>query len=152
MKFEIDVLIVFAEKDNESVKTELGWVSQFKKFLELMLSQVLGEKPKILLKSEYDNMTSPKLDNVGTLVTILSKHFIESGGCLDHVESFNKASGTTSKGRQRLFKVFRTPLNAQEQPPRLRDLLGYDMYQLDPDSGEIREYTDYFSTEAERQY
>jgi hypothetical protein len=26
------------------------------------------------------------------------------------------------------------------------------MYQLDPDSGEIREYTDYFSTEAERQY
>ncbi len=26
------------------------------------------------------------------------------------------------------------------------------MYQLDPDSGEIREYPDYFSNEAERQY
>ena len=152
MKFDIDVLIVFADKDNESVKTELGWVSQFKKFLELMLSQVLGEKPNILLKSEYDNMTSPKLDNVGALVTILSKHFIQSGAALDHVESFYKVSGSATKGHQRVFKVFRTPLSSHEQPPRLRDLLGYDMYQLDPDSGEIREYTDYFSTEAERQY
>ena len=43
-------------------------------------------------------------------------------------------------------------LLAAEQPRLLRDLLGYDMYQLDPDSGEIREYTDYFSSEAERQY
>jgi len=39
-----------------------------------------------------------------------------------------------------------------DQPPRLRSLIGYDMYQLDPDSGQTTEYTDYFSTEAERQY
>ena len=44
MAFDIDVLIVFAEKDNAANKNELGWVSQFKKFLELMLNQVLGEK------------------------------------------------------------------------------------------------------------
>jgi hypothetical protein len=152
MKFDIDVLIVFADKDNDAGKAELGWVSQFKKFLELMLNQVLGEKPKVLLKSEYDNMTAPSLDNVGTLVTILSKDFSESGRCLDHVEAFYKSVAGSSKNRNRVFKVFRTPLSPQEQPPRLRDLIGYDMYQLDPDSGEIREYTDYFSTEAERQY
>jgi hypothetical protein len=151
MKEEIDVLIVFADKDNETGKTAIGWVSQFKKFLELMLNQVLGEKPNILLKSEYDNMTAPTLSNVSTLVTILSKDFIQSGGCLDHLEAFYKAT-SSDKSRNRVFKVFRTPLTPQEQPPRLRDLIGYDMYQLDPDSGEIREYTDYFSTEAERQY
>jgi hypothetical protein len=152
MVFDIDVLIVFAEKDNDANKNELGWVSQFKKFLELMLNQVLGEKSKILLKAEYDSITSPKLDNVGVLVTILSKDFIQSGQCLDHVESFHKAVQSQQKNGNRVFKVFRTPLSLQEQPPRLRDLLGYDMYQLDPDSGEIREYTDYFSSEAERQY
>jgi hypothetical protein len=152
MKADIDVLIVFADKDNETGKTTIGWVSQFKKFLELMLNQVLGEKPNILLKSEYDNMTAPNLNNVSTLVTILSKDFIQSGGCLDHLEAFYKATSSTDKNRHRAFKVFRTPLTPQEQPPRLRDLIGYDMYQLDPDSGEIREYTDYFSTEAERQY
>jgi hypothetical protein len=153
MAFEIDVLIVYADRDNETnTKNEPGWVSQFKKFLELMLTQVLGEKPAILVKAEYDNMTSPKLDNVATLVTILSKDFIESGRCLDHVESFYKAVESSAKSRHRLFKVFKTPLSVMEQPPRLRELIGYEMYQLDPDSGEIREYTDYFSTEAERQY
>jgi hypothetical protein len=151
MRSDIDVLIVFADKDNETGKIG-SWVSQFKKFLELMLNQVLGEKPNILLKSEYDNMTAPDLTNVGTLVTVLSKEFIHSGGCLDHLEAFYKATASSTKNRNRVFKVFRTPLSANEQPPRLRDLLGYDMYQLDPDSGEIREYTDYFSTEAERQY
>lgn len=92
MVFDIDVLIVCAEKDNEAIKNELGWVSQFKKFLELMLNQVLGEKSKILLKAEFDTLTSPKLDNVGVLVSILSKDFIASGTCLDHVESLDRKS------------------------------------------------------------
>src|SRR5687768_6483769 len=147
MVFDIDVLIVFAEKDNEANKNELGWVSQFKKFLELMLNQVLGEKSKIMLKAEFDSMTSPKLDNVGVLVPILSDEFIQSGKCLDHLESFIKSAEASRKQRNRIFKVFKAPLTANEQPPRVRELIGYDMYQLDSDTGEIREYTDYFSTE-----
>ena len=50
MAFDIDVLITFAEKDNEASGKDSGWVTQFKKFLELMLYQVLGEKPNIVLK------------------------------------------------------------------------------------------------------
>ena len=153
MVFDIDVLIAFADGDNQSnKKDDLGWVSQFRKFLGLMLNQVLGENAKIMLKAEYDNMVSPKMDNVGILVTILSREFIQSGKCLDHVETFYRAVESNSRDRNRVFKVFKSPLSSQEQPPRLRELLGYDMYQLDPDSGEIREYTDYFSNEAERQY
>ena len=153
MVFEIDVLIAFADHDNKAnVKNEPGWVSQFKKFLELMLTQVLGKKPNVLMKADYDNLVSPKLNNVGVFVAILSKDFIESGKCLDHVESFYKAVEATSKKKNRAFKVFKTPLNFQEQPSRLRDSIGYDMFQLDPESGETKEYTDYFSTDAERQY
>src|SRR5688500_5855949 len=153
MVFDIDVLIAFADGDNQSnKKDDLGWVSQFRKFLGLMLNQVLGENARIMLKAEYDNLVSPKLDNVGILVTILSSDFIQSGKCLDHVETFCKAVESHSRDRNRVFKVFKSPLSIQEQPPRLRELLGYDMYQLDRESGEIREYTDYFSNEAERQY
>ena len=53
---------------------------------------------------------------------------------------------------QRVFKVFKTPLSLPEQPPRLRELIGYEMYQFDPESGETQEYDDYFTTDAERQY
>lgn len=153
MAFDIDVLIVFADRDNESMaKEDTGWVTQFRKFLELMLIQVLGEKPNVMIKGEYDNLTAPNLDNVGILLPVLSRDFIQSGRCLDSVEAFYKAIESSPKGRGRLFKIFKTPLGIAEQPPRLRELLGYEMYQLDPDSGEVREYTDYFSTEAERQY
>jgi len=152
MVFDIDVLITCADADNEANKNEPGWVSQFKKFLELMLTQVLGEKPNVMLKSEYDSITSPTLNNVGVLVTVLSKDFIQSGRCLDNVELFYKSIESSAKNRNRVFKVLKSPLTLQEQPPRLRELIGYDLYQIDPDSGEIKDYTDYFSTEAERQY
>ncbi len=152
MKSEIDVLILFAEEDNKSEGNKIGWVSQFKRFLDLMLTQVLGEKPNILLKGEFDTITSPNLDNTATIIPILSKAFIQSGTCLDNVETFNKKIENGPKKLSRVYKVFKTPLTSQEQPPRLRDFIGYEMYQMDPDSGEIREYTDYFSSEAERQY
>ena len=151
MAFDIDVLITFAEKDNEvAQKSELGWVSQFKKFLELMLLQVLGSKPNIVLKSEFDTATTPALNNAAILVTILTKEFVESGRCLDNVETFYKA--TESSKINRVFKVLKTPLTLHEQPPRLRDLIGYDMYQLDTETGMEKEYSDFFSQEAEKQY
>lgn len=153
MKFEIDVLIIFSSHDNDPLsKSESGWVSQFRRFLELMLAQVLGEKPNILLKDEVDSLTSPNLDNVAVLVSILSKSFIQSGQCLDYIETFFNATQGTPRKINRAIKVFKNPLTPQEQPPRLRELIGYEMYQLDPNSGEVSEYTDYFSTHAEHQY
>jgi len=151
MAFDIDVLITFSEKDNETTqKNEQGWVSQFKKFLELMLLQVLGSKPNIVLKSEFDTATSPTLDNASILVAILTKDFVESGRCLDNLETFYKASADSKINR--VFKVVKSPLSAQEQPPRLRDMIGYEMYQLDSETGIMKEYSDFFSQEAEKQY
>ena len=151
MAFEIDVLITFADKDNETAKkNEAGWVSQFKKFLDLMLFQVLGARPNILIKSEFDGITASTLDNVAVMVAVVSKDFIQSGRCLDTLESFYKT--TSSSKAVRVFKVLKSPLTLQEQPPRLRDLLGYEMYQMDSDTGQMKEYLDFFSQEAEKQY
>lgn len=151
MAFEIDVLITFAERDNEvAQKSQQGWVTQFKKFLELMLLQVLGSKPNIVLKSEFDSATSPSLKNAAILVPVLTKEFVQSGRCLDNLEAFHKASADSKINR--VFKVLKAPLTIQEQPPRLRDLIGYEMYQLDTETGIMKEYTDMFSQEAEKQY
>lgn len=151
MAFEIDVLITYAEKDNETdKKNDIGWVSQFKKFLELMLFQVLGQRPHVLLKGEFDSMTASTMDNAAVLVTILSKDYIQSGRCLDSLEAFHKA--TASSKANRIFKVLKSPLSLQEQPPRLREWIGYDMYQLDTETGQLKEYSDFFSQEAEKQY
>ena len=151
MAYDIDVLITFAEKDNDTgKKNETGWISQFKKFLDLMLYQVLGEKINVVVKSEYDDFTASTMDNAAVLVTILSKEFAQSGRCLDTVESYYKA--TSGSKINRVFKVLKSPLTTLEQPPRLRELLNYDMYQVDNETGLMKEYTDFFSLEAEKQY
>jgi len=148
---DIDVLITFAEKDNEtSKKSEQGWVTQFRKFLELMLFQVLGTKPVIVIKSEFDTATAPAMDNASILVSVLTKDFVQSGRCLDLVEQFYK--NTSGSQVNRVFKVLKSPMTIQEQPPRLRDSIGYDMYQLDVETGQMKEYSDFFSQEAEKQY
>jgi hypothetical protein len=152
MAFEIDVLITFADKDNASTnKVEGGWVNNFKRFLELMLYQVLGEKPKVVLKSEFDTVTASTLDGIGVLVPILSHDFITSGQCLDTVENFFKKIGD-DVAPNRIFKVLKAPLTYQEIPGRLREFLAYEMYQLDIESGLMKEYSDFFSPEAEKQY
>ncbi|MCX8491968.1 MAG: hypothetical protein ORN54_12970 [Cyclobacteriaceae bacterium] len=152
MAFEIDILITYTEKDNEIVKkSEQGWVTQFKKFLELMLLQVLGTKPNIVIKSEFDTAIAPALGNAAILVSILTKEFAQSDRCLDIIESFYKATAANTK-TNRFFKVLKSPLTLQEQPSRLRDSLGYEMYQLDDETGAMKEYSDFFSPEAEKQY
>jgi len=149
MALDIDVLIVFADADNEPSGNSEGWVSQFKKFLEFMLSQVLTQKPKILLKGEYDTMTSPTLDNVAVLIPVLSNAFVTSTTCVEHLSRFSEA---TKNARDRIIKVGKFPVALNEQPELLRPLIGHDLYQLDPDSSEIKEYSSYFSPGAERQY
>jgi len=152
MTFDIDVLITFSDKDNESTKkVEGGWAANFKRFLELMLYQVLGEKPKVVLKSEFDSITASSLDSVAVMVPILSKDFITSGQCLDTVEAFIQKVGDFTTP-SRIFKVLKSPLSFQEQPSHLRDLMSYEMYQLDIESGQMKEYSDFFSPEAEKQY
>jgi hypothetical protein len=150
MPFEIDILIVFADADNKAPSDgTAGWVSQFKKFLEFMLVQVVDDKPKILLKGEFETMTSPRLDNVGLLIPVLSREFMASSACLENLETFYRAANYDSS---RILKVVKDPVLVHDQPQFLQPLLGYEMYQLDLDSGEVREYQSYFSTEAQRQY
>ncbi len=151
MANEIDVLITFADKDNETgQKFPVGWVSQFRKFLEMMLLQVMGEKSNIVLKAEREDYTASGMNNVSVLVAVLSKEFASSGKCLDSLESFLKS--TAGSKVERVFKVMKAPMTNQEQPPRLRELLGYDMYQLDNETGLMKEYSDFFSQDAEKQY
>ncbi len=151
MAFKIDVLISYAAADNLTEdENEKGWVSDFKYFLELMLEQVLGEKPTVALKEEGDTLTAANLEDVAVLIPVLSPNFISSGHCLDLLEEFGRnAEGT---GAQRIFKVMKAPLSSEEIPTRLRDIHGYEMYKMDQDTGIAVDYSDYFDTEATNNY
>jgi len=151
MAFEIDILIVYADADNkEKANTANGWVSDFKRFLEMMLNQVLGEKPNIMMKSENDSITAANLKKVGIIIPVLSEAFMQSGECLDIIEDFHK--NKKKEDPVRVFKVLKDQLPTQQQPAKLKSKIGYDLYFINPESGEIEEYEDFFGIDAERNY
>ncbi|MEP6734474.1 MAG: hypothetical protein ABJA70_03080 [Chryseolinea sp.] len=145
---EIDVLIVFSDRDNQVS----GWVTSLKTFLDPVLQQVMGRKPNIILKSDVDTMSSPNLDNAGVLVAVLTKEFVQSNACQEYLQKFTAATHSTSKILNRTFKVLKTPLSTNEQPAGVQSLFGYEMYQIDADTGESKDFADFFSDEAQQQY
>lgn len=151
MAFKIDVLISFASADNVTDdENKNGWVADFKHFLELMLEQVLGEKPNVLLKQEDDTITGADLNDIAILIPILSHNFIASGNCLDFLEEFGRQ--TEGSKNSRIFKVMRTTLSSEEVPARMRDINGYEMFRFDEETGTAVDYKDYFDTEAANTY
>jgi len=148
---EQDIIINYTEKDNEAPnKNETGWVSDFARFLDIMLTQVLGRKPTIVLKSEGSALSAAELKSTGILISILSPHFVNSGQCLDAVEEFNKSTGSDKINRQ--FKVLKNNVPYDVQPAILRDSLAYELFDLDYDSGNSVVFNDYFGPAAENVY
>ena len=52
----------------------------------------------------------------------------------------------------RIFKVLKTPVPAQSQPPELRALLGYEFFKIDPETGRAREMDEVFGSEARKDF
>lgn len=149
MIFKIDILIIYADADNQSTARSKGWMTDFKRFLELMMIQLLGEKPNVLLKSEHDSLTGVNLKEVAILIPMLSQAFIKSGKCLDTLEEFITITKTDPP---RIFKTLKEPLTIDEQPSKLRDLIGFNLYSVDANSGETADYEDFFSQEAAQDF
>ena len=42
--------------------------------------------------------------------------------------------------KARIFKVLKTPVPLDQQSPELQALLGYEFFNVDPQSGKIREF------------
>lgn len=147
---EQDIIISYSEKDNESEQGKNGWVTDFSRFLTIMLTQVLGKKPSITLKSEGSALTVAELEKTGLLISILSPHLINSGQCLDAIEEFYKVNGASST--KRLFKVLKANVAYEDQPAKLKDALPYELFDLDYDSADSVVFDDYFGPAAENVY
>ena len=147
---EQDIIINYTEKDNQAENGKNGWITDFARFLEIMLTQVLGKNPNISLKSEDSSLSAAELKNTGILISILSPHFINSSRCLEAIDEFSKTNQSTTT--KRLFKVLKTKVEYEDQPLKLKDGLAYELFDLDYDSGDSVIFNDYFGPAAENVY
>ncbi|MDX2190604.1 MAG: hypothetical protein SFY32_12140 [Bacteroidota bacterium] len=156
MEFKNDIYISYALRDNEAINGADGWVNNFRKFLEILLVQILGEKVSFLNYSNQEKPSRSEIEKVGLFISILSPNYVKSEACLEELSDFFKITQASNNlyvnSHSRIFKVVKFPVPLTEQPSKLLNFLSYDLFYSDEESGEISEFSDYFNSDAERKY
>lgn len=146
--FEYDVYISFARADNlPPAEGGEPWIQSFKKFLETIVEQILGEKPRILGYANHEKPTKAELLKAGIFITILSPEYVKNIGCVEELVEFSESSILPQ-----IYKVLKFPVALSDQPKCLQPILSYNLYDIDAVSGDVREFTEFFSTNAERKF
>jgi len=151
MKFEHDLFISYAHIDNQTLGAEQeGWISSFHRSLEVRLAQLRGfesriwRDPKLQGNDYFADTLIERFPQVGAIVSILSPRYVRSEWCLRELETFcqesEKTGGPRIGDKSRIFKVVKTPVSLDQHPAEIRDVLGYEFYTLDPETGRAREF------------
>jgi hypothetical protein len=151
-EFENDIFISYAHIDNQPLaEGQKGWITSFHQALEIRLSQLLGAEPGFwrdesnLRGNDYlhDTMAS-SIPRVAILITVLTPRFVRSDWCLKEVGEFyrlaEQTGGMSVEGKSRIFKIVKTPVAPELHPLGMKQLLGYEFYQVDPTTGKPREF------------
>jgi hypothetical protein len=163
MRFDSDVFISYAHLDNQALlEGQKGWVANFHRALEIRVSQLLGKEPTIwrdpkLTGSDFfaDTLVD-RVRHVAVLLTVVSPRYAKSEWTLRELNEFVKSAsekgGLRVGEKTRLLKVMKTPVPLDQQPQPLQQMLGYEFYRLDPETGRVRELDQVFGPEAQRDF
>lgn len=161
--FESDIFVSYAHIDDQALtEGQKGWISTFHRALEIRLAQLLGKQPRIWrdLKLQGNDYFADKLvdrlPKSAALVSVLTPRYVKSDWCRREVEEFCKASersgGLRVADKARVFKVVKTPVPLEQHPAELQQLLGYDFYTVESQTGRPRELDHQAGPDLQRQY
>jgi len=151
-----EILISFSSEDNHPrIAGDRGWVTSFCKFLTTLLTQIMKEEP--VIKMIYESEQKPDMiESAAIFIAILSNSFKNDPALIEGVALFGEkalqANNLNLAGKSRMFKVLKHPVEVDSVLPKFEEILTYDLFQIDPMTGEAQEYTRYFGSEAERSY
>lgn len=163
MKFENDIFVSYAHIDDQPlVEGQKGWISSFHRVLEIRLGQLLGRQPRIWRDPKlqgndvFADRLVERLPRVAIIASIVSPRYLKSDWCMRELREFQKASaasgGMRIGNKVRVFKIVKTPVPIEQQISEFQDVLGYEFYTVDPDSGRARELSQTGDPESQRLY
>lgn len=161
--FEFDVFVSYTHIDNVSlVEDRKGWVSDFRRALEVRLGQMLGRPAKIWMNDKLVGNDSMVDDDTAALrhamffVAVVTPRYVKSQWTQRELLEFDavaaRQGGLTLRGRSRLIKVLKTPVPFPDLPPLLQQTLGYEFYRLEPETGKVRSFDEVFGPESQREF
>lgn len=163
MNFKKDIFISYAHIDDEVFgAAQEGWITRFHRSLEVRLSQLMGAKPRIwrdpkLQGNDYfgDEIVD-QFPEVALILSIVSPRYVKSEWCIREIETFAKVAsehgGLRVNNKSRIFKIIKTHVPFEEHPDDMKDLLGYEFFKMDSETGRAREYSPIYGEESERSY
>src|SRR4051812_40541207 len=162
-----DVFISYAHIDDQPMmEWQRGWISQFHRSLEVRMAQLLGQElkiwrdPKLQGSDLFDEALARQFSASKVLVSVLTPRYVRSEWCRRELQEFARLAGeqgsVTAENKSRIFKVVKTPVTPQEIPPQLAELfsrlLGFEFYELDSETGRLREYDETFGVVARQRF
>ena len=151
------IFVSYAHIDNMSVtEGARGWVDTFHRMLQVRLQQITGRNDVQVWRDQKlagnDYLADTHLDSIrkaAVFITIASPAYIRSQWCAQELETFvRRDNGGNVSPAGRLFKILKTQVRREEQPEALREMLGYEFFEIDPSSGRVRE----LSPDQDRKY
>jgi len=163
MNFDCDAYLSYADLDNVALKQgSEGWVSNFHRALEVRIGQLLGKQAKICRDTKpaageaLTDMLAKRLRRVATLVPVVSPAYVKSELSRRELSEFRRAAeeqgGVRFHDRYRIFKVLKTPVPPEKQISDLQDLLGYEFFKVDSETGRVRELNEIFGPAAQADF
>ena len=161
--FEHDFLISYAHIDDQAlVDGQSGWVSQLHRLLEIRVGQLMGQTPKIWRDPKlqgndfFADTIMERLPKIAAIVSVFSPRYVQSDWCNRELKGFCAAAelsgGVRIHDKARIFKVVKTPVNLEKQPPEVQPMLGYDFFVYDPESGRPRELAASYGPGSDRAF
>lgn len=141
--------IITTLDDNRPNSMGEGWTNVFKSFLEIVLRQ-MGEVQNFNIKIHTEELDEGFKQN-DAVVTIVSPHFVNSISKVQFIENLIEAKSLGDSDIQ-VFKVMKTPISQHDMPKKLRQLLAYNFYYVDMESGIIKEYEQFENVETDNAF
>lgn len=164
MEFEADAFISYAHLDDvpRTPEGNKGWVAYLHTALEKHLMYLLGKRPQVFRdptlrgNEPFAETLVERLRKTAVLVPVVSPSYVKSEWTRKELEEFAKAAeeqgGVRVGDHARIFKVLKTPVPLEKQSQELRDLLGYEFFRFDPQTGKPREFDEIFGDEAKKDF
>ena len=157
MAFEYDIFLSYTEKDNTTILgDESGWVDNFKKFLDTLISQLLHHHPKIITSQDVKDQSFNPFEKACVVIYLVSPEYIGSGEFIKEAEYLrrlmNNPQDMRIDGKLRMFKASKSFVEADKYHPLLRELISYDLFMYDPFTGMMKEFSAFFGQDAEKTY
>lgn len=162
-----DIFISYAHIDDQPLDAEeKGWISKFHRVLGVKLGQLMGESPRIWrdpkLKGNdiFDEEIVQQFKNARIMISVLTPRYLKSEWCKREITDFYQAAksgeGISINGKSRIIKVVKTPFESNEAvqhlPEVFQSILGFDFYEVDPETGRTIEFDEAFGPKAKQNY